>query len=125
VLLATAARIYGPSLVLEEKYRNLGYWQDANDHAIWTVAVPAAGTYRVQLDYACADEMQGNTLAVQAGGGQVAWKVEGTGSWDNYRGKEIGKLELPEGEVEMVVRADGAIRGALLDLRSIRLIQVK
>ena len=125
VLLATAARIYGPSLVLEERYRNLGYWQHSNDHAIWTVEVPAEGKYRVQLDYACENGMQGNTIVVQSGGGSVAWKVEGTGSWDNYRGKEIGTLDLPAGEVEMVVRSEGAIRGALLDLRSIRLIPVK
>jgi len=125
ILLATAARIYGPSLVLEEKYRNLGYWQHVDDHAIWTVAIPAKGKYRVQLDYACADEMQGNTIVVQSTGQQVAWKVDGTGGWDNYRGKEIGTLQLPEGEVEMVLRSSGAIQGALLDLRSIRLIPMK
>lgn len=125
ILQATAARIYGPAIVLEEKYRNLGYWQDAADHAIWTVAIPAAGRYRAILDYACADNMQGNRFVLQSGSQQLTWKVEGTGSWDNYRGKEIGVLELPEGEVEVVVRSDGAIQGALLDLRSIRLAPVK
>jgi len=125
ILQATAARIYGPAIVLEEKYRNLGYWQDAADHAIWTVAIPAAGRYRAILDYACADNMQGNRFVLQSGSQQLTWKVEGTGSWANYRGKEIGVLELPEGEVEVVVRSDGAIQGALLDLRSIRLAPVK
>jgi putative heme-binding domain-containing protein len=126
-LLATNARIYGPTVVLEEKYRNLGWWSSPEDHAAWTFEIPtdAAGEYRVTLDYACDDGSAGNTARVQIGDQTLNFQVEGTGSWDDYRGKEIGKVSLPAGRGELVVQSAGPIKGALLDLRSVRLSPVK
>src|SRR5262249_41382125 len=45
VLLLTpaACEIYGPTLVLEKKYGNLGYWASEGDHAIWQAEVAKAG----------------------------------------------------------------------------------
>jgi putative membrane-bound dehydrogenase-like protein len=125
-LLATQARIYGPTVVLEEKYRNLGWWSSIEDHAIWSFEVPeGGGEYRLTLDYACDDPAAGNTVIVEVAGQSLAMKVEGTGSWDNYRGKELGIVKLPPGPGELLVRSDGPIRAALLDLRSVRLTPVK
>jgi putative membrane-bound dehydrogenase-like protein len=126
-LLATQARVYGPTVVLEEKYRNLGWWSSLEDHAIWSFEVPAdgGGEYRVTLDYACDDPAAGNTAIVEVAGQSLALKVEGTGSWDNYRGKEIGVVKLSPGVGELLVRSDGPIKAALLDLRSVRLAPVK
>jgi putative heme-binding domain-containing protein len=126
-LLATNARVYGPTVVLEEKYRNLGWWSSLEDHAIWSFEVPASGggEYRVTLDYACDDPAAGNTVIVEAAGQSLALPVEGTGSWDNYRGKEIGVVKLPPGPGELLVRPSGPIKAALLDLRSVRLSPVK
>lgn len=126
-LLATNARVYGPTVVLEEKYRNLGWWTSLEDHAAWTFEVPenARGEYRVTLDYACDNDTAGNTCLVLVGGQSLAMKVEGTGTWDEYRGKEIGRLTLAAGMNELLVRSDGPIKGALLDLRSVRLVPVK
>ena len=41
-LLATTARIYGPKIVFEEQYRNLGYWSSPDDYAAWSLEVPTA-----------------------------------------------------------------------------------
>jgi putative heme-binding domain-containing protein len=126
-LLATNARVYGPTVVLEEKYRNLGWWSSLEDHAIWSFEVPAegGGEYRLTLDYACDDPAAGNTVIVEVAGQSLALKVEGTGSWDNFRGKEIGIVKLLAGPGELLVRSDGPIKAALLDLRSVRLAPVK
>jgi len=126
-LLATNARVYGPTVVLEEKYRNLGWWSSLEDHAVWSFEVPAeaGGEYRLTLDYACDDPAAGNTVIVEVAGQSLALKVEGTGSWDNYRGKELGVVKLPAGPGELLVRSDGPIKAALLDLRSVRLVPVK
>ena len=126
-LLATNARVYGPTVVLEEKYRNLGWWSSLEDHAVWSFEVPAngGGEYRLSLDYACDDPAAGNTVIVEVAGQSLALKVEGTGSWDNYRGKEVGTVKLPSGAGELLVRSDGPIKAALLDLRSVRLAPVK
>jgi putative membrane-bound dehydrogenase-like protein len=126
-LVATQARIYGPTVVLEEKYRNLGWWSSIEDHAVWSFDVPAdaGGEYRVTLDYACDDLAAGNTVIIEVAGQSLSLKVEGTGSWDNYRGKEIGVVKLPAGPGELLVRSDGPIKAALLDLRSVRLVPIK
>ena len=50
--LAIHARIYGPTLVFEEKYRNLGYWGSIEDHAVWSLDVPQ-GRYVSRDDRLC------------------------------------------------------------------------
>jgi hypothetical protein len=124
-LAAAQARIYGPTLTFEEKYRNLGYWQSDADHAEWTVDVPKAGQYRVTIDYACDNSVAGNSLVLEIAGQTLACKVDGTGNWDQYRGKTLGTVELPAGMVEVVVHPQGRIQGAVLDLRTIRLARVE
>ena len=124
-LLATTARIYGPTLVFEDQYRNLGYWSSPQDFAAWTLDVPQAGKYQVTLDYASEDGAAGDRFVVQVGSQSLAGQVEGTGTWDNYRAKSVGTLELPAGVVELVMRGEGPIKSALIDLRGIRLTRVK
>lgn len=120
-LLATSARIHGPSLVFEPQYRNLGYWSSPQDFAAWTLEVPRAGTYLVALDYASDNSAAGDRFVIQVGTQTVSGRVEGTGSWDQYRSKTVGALSLPAGEVELIMRADGPVKSALIDLRGIRL----
>lgn len=126
-LLATNARIYGPTLTLEEKYRNLGWWSSPEDHAIWTFEVPpgGAGTYRVTLDYACADSAAGNLVLVEVAGQTLSAVVPSTGSWDEFRGLNLGTVQLAAGRGELLVRSGGPIKEALLDLRSVRLVPVR
>ena len=121
-LLATTARIYGPKLVFEDSYRNLGWWSDRQDHAIWSLEVRVAGRYVVSLDYACQDEAAGGRFLIEVDGQTMGGQVEGTGTWDNYRSKTIGTIELSAGTHELLIRSDGPIRSALIDLRGIRLI---
>ncbi len=120
-LLATTARIYGPRLVFEETYRNLGYWATMADRAEWSLVVPKAGRYRVTLDYACPNDVAGNRFVVQVGGQALEGKVQGTGGWDNYSGKSVGTVDIPAGPTELVMRSEGPVQSALLDLRGIRL----
>jgi putative heme-binding domain-containing protein len=124
-LLATNARVYGPTIILEEKYRNLGWWSSPADHCAWTFENPEEGEYRVVLDYACANEAAGNSLVVTVAGQTLGCVVAGTGTWDDYRGKDLGAIKLPAGPGELVVKSDGPIKAALLDLRGVRLAPVK
>ncbi len=126
VLHATAAtaRIYGSSLIFEGHYKNLGFWKSEDDHAVWTLAVLAAGRYRVEIDYACPDVAAGDVIALQIGKHQLSGKVESTGTWDDYRWRPKGEVELSAGQHELVVRSAGPIRSALLDLREVRLTPI-
>jgi putative heme-binding domain-containing protein len=124
-LLATNAEIYGPSIVLEDQYKNLGYWSSESDRAAWNVEVERAGEFLVQLNYACADESAGNRYALEAGSKQLVGQIAGTGSWDNYRTLDVGKVSLTTGKQQIVVRPSAPVQNALMDLKSIELKPVR
>ena len=42
-LYPTNCEIYGPTIVMERLYKNLGKWQSENDRAVWNVELPKAG----------------------------------------------------------------------------------
>jgi hypothetical protein len=121
-LTAANAAIYGPSLVFEKQYGNLGYWSSPDDRAVWTVAVPRAGRYEVWLDYACDNSAAGSNFLIEAGRAKLTGKVAGTRTWDVYRQMQVGTLLLEAGERTVTMRSDGKINGALIDLRAIRLV---
>lgn len=118
-LLAIESRIYGPTVVLEETYRNLGKWQSEEDRVVWSIQVPKAGQYHVRMDYACDDTAAGNRYRVIVAGQTLGGTVRGTGGWDAYRGQTIGTVDLPAGPAEVLFRSDGRIEGFLIDLREI------
>jgi putative heme-binding domain-containing protein len=122
VLKASQAEIYGDNLVFEQQYRNLGYWARSEDFAAWSVRVPKAGKYVVEIDNACDNGAAGNTFAIETEGGTITGKVAGTGNWDTYRSARVGEITLPAGEQRVTMRSDGPIRGgAMIDLKAIRL----
>jgi len=118
-LLATNCRIYGPTVVYEDLYRNLGFWSSTDDRAVWDVDVPKEATYKVIIDYACDDASAGNRCVVNAADQSLSAVVEGTAGWDNYRRMTVGEIKLPKGPVRLTVRSDGAINEYLFDLRGI------
>ena len=119
---ASAARIYGPRLVLEQKYGNLGWWENEQDHAVWSIVVPKSGRYRVELDYACASPSAGSALRMEVADRTLRYRVVATGTWDDYRSTTIGHMTLDAGPARLICRSDGPPRRALIDLRTVRLV---
>jgi putative heme-binding domain-containing protein len=120
-LRAETAELYGDSLTLEPQYGNLGIWSAATDRAAWTFEAAQAGRYAVSLDWACADGTQGNRFVLELGSERLQGKVASTGSWDRYRKEKLGEITLTAGRHRLLMRPEGRIRGALLDLRAIEL----
>lgn len=114
------AEIYGETLVFENKYKNLGYWQSENDRAVWTLDVPQSGRYDVYLEYANPRDA-GNRSLLEVADQRLSWSIPGTGSWDVYQSQKIGTITLPEGETKLTFRSAGKINHALLDLKTVRL----
>src|SRR5262249_14073705 len=121
-LLSANCEVYGTTLILEKQYGNLGYWSSADDHAIWSVEVGRAGKYAGWLDWACADDSAGNAYVLQAGGQRLTGTVRGTGDWDTYRQARVGAITLAAGRQRLVFRSAGKIKGALIDLKAIKLV---
>ncbi len=122
---ATAAEIYGASLVFEPLHRNLGWWTGADDWAAWRFAVPAAGKYEVWIDSACPKEEAGKLFTIEVGGESVSGRVGATAGWEEYRQAKVGELTLEPGDTRLTVRATPPFKGILMDLRTLKLVPVK
>lgn len=119
---AATAEVRGPSLVYEDKYRNLGFWADRNDIATWTVEVLREGVYNLSIQYACHDDTKGNRMKVSLGAEQITATIQATGDWDTYRRQVVGRVKLPAGRTKVIVRSDGPIDGYLFDLKEVKLV---
>jgi putative membrane-bound dehydrogenase-like protein len=122
LLLAANCEIYGPTLVFEKKYGNLGFWENQDDQAVWTVNVAKAGKYAVWLDWACDDACAGKKFLLEAGPNQLTGTVKTTGTWDSYKQAKVGELILPAGQQRLTFRSAGRIFNALIDLKSLKLV---
>ncbi len=123
-LTPTNCEIYGGSLTLEEKYRNLGLWTSVDDHALWNIEIPRAQKYAVWLEWACDDHSAGNSFTLQTAAQSLTTLVASTGSWDAYKKTRIGNIELAAGRQRFVMRPAGVIQNALLDLKGLTLIPI-
>lgn len=124
LLTAATAEIYGPGIVFEPKYRNIGWWSNDQAYVSWSIDVPHGAPYEVWLEWACQDGTAGKPFLIQAGLQKFTGKVPGTGTWDDYRRAKFGRLQLQPGSCRFGMRSDGPISGALIDLRAIRLVPV-
>jgi putative membrane-bound dehydrogenase-like protein len=126
LLTATKAEIYGKSLVLEQRYGNLGYWNSEDDQAIWTVDVARPGKYAVRLEWACDQGSAGKMFLLQAEVNQFSARVRSTGSWDKYLQEEFGHIVLTAGRQRLTFRSAGRLSASpLLDLRFVKLVPVE
>jgi putative heme-binding domain-containing protein len=122
---ASAAEIYGPSLIFEEKYGNLGYWLSADDYARWTFEVPKSGHWTVEFDFACDDSNAGSLVKFSTGNRMLTARVPGSGTWDNYQTWQAGTIDLHRGRGQLIITATEKPPFALIDLRAVRLIPPK
>jgi putative heme-binding domain-containing protein len=123
-LLASNCEIYGSTLVLEEKYGNLGFWSSADDRAVWVVEPARPGRYAVWMEWACDDSVANNRFIIQTGDQREMESVPGTGTWDNYKKEKVSEITLRLGRQRVIVHSEGPVAGALMDLKSIELIPV-
>jgi putative heme-binding domain-containing protein len=122
LLSASTCEIYGPTVVLEKQYGNLGYWSSTDDHAVWTVEAAKPGRYAVWLDWACHPETAGKRFQLQAGVNQMTSRVDSTGDWDTYRQGKVGEIVLAAGQQRVTFRSAGRIFHPLIDLKSVKLV---
>jgi hypothetical protein len=112
-LYPTTCEIYGPTIVMEQLYKNLGKWQSENDRAVWNIEIPKAGRYSVLLNYACLEKSAGNTWLLEAGDKKLSGKVASTGSIDRYQEIACGVIDVAAGAQQIVLRSAGPVQGSL------------
>jgi len=122
---AESARAAGPAIKYMAEWRAFGWFTEA-DLVEWEVDLNKSGKYEVYLDWSVSDEAAGKPFVFEVGIQQINGTIGKTGSWFTYRYEKIGSIRLPAGSNKIVFKADPASpKGALLDLRGIKLVPVK
>lgn len=119
------AEIYGPTIVIEDSHKNLGWWSSADDIVVWTINVPKPGKYSVSWLYACEPSAAGSRVIVDAAGKSLTHRVDKTNSWDDYQTQTLGELELPAGQVRVTLKPASRPLPALADVKSVTLSPIE
>lgn len=124
-LRASRCRLDGERIEYMPDYDAIGWWTSEKDRAQWTLVLDRPGKYRVEWEYSVSPEAAGNAWLIEIGGKEVlSGTVASTGSWETFKTETLGTLDLPAADNHVVVRSKGPVKGALLDLRVVRLVPV-
>jgi putative membrane-bound dehydrogenase-like protein len=121
ILNASAAEIRGGDITFELPFQNVGYWHGSDDHVRWTLRSETTRDVSVWAEWACHPDSAGNGFVIEIPGSTLTGTVDSSGGWDRYQLQHLGTLTLLKGDLELVVRPSGTVRGALADLRAIHL----
>jgi hypothetical protein len=126
ILWASKAEIHGTRTRYEEQggVDNIGYWNDVHDYVTWVFAVAQAGTYKVELTYACNPADAGSTYTIDVGGQLVSGTVQATRNWQTFQTVTVGELQLAAGTHTLAVRATKMAHTAVMNVRAIILSPV-
>ena len=120
-LTAQNGKALGPEIKYMPEWRAFG-WFTAKDSVEWEVDVPAAGDYKVQLEWSVSDEDAGKEFILIADTDKLTGKVDKSGSWETFKKKEVGNINLAQGKQKIIFKSNTKFNsGAILDLREIEL----
>jgi alpha-L-fucosidase len=118
-------------LAYEPRTDNLGFWLDRTARAGWTIKVPKAGRYRVELEYAAQPGTGGEAelrLAPRAGTAPptaMRAAVPPRSSWTDFTRVTVGEADIPgDTLVTVAVQATTMPGEAFINLRSVLLVPV-
>jgi peptidoglycan/xylan/chitin deacetylase (PgdA/CDA1 family) len=121
VLSANNGKGTGPKIQYMPEWKAFG-WFTAEDKVEWDVEVSKAGKYNIQLEWSVDDKEAGKPFILEAVGAKFRGKVEKTGSWETFRTKLVGQIQLAQGKQKITFRPDQPFKeGALMDLRAVKL----
>jgi arylsulfatase A-like enzyme len=121
---ARTAEVHGVMLRYEPlPHKNtLGYWVRAEDWASWEFTVTKPGTFSVEVLQGCGKGQGGSDVELSVGDKTLAFTVEDTGHFQNFKAREIGTLALDRvGRYTLTVKAKKKAVAAVMDLRAVTL----
>ncbi len=117
------------SIQYEDRFANLGWWRDMASEARWPVRLAGPGTFDATIDYAASAECGGTAeWMVRSGGKAVASgtaELPGRTGWGDFATVSLGRVDLPAGDCEFVVKARRKNGDSFVNLRSVRMAPVK
>ncbi|HEV3029460.1 MAG TPA: hypothetical protein VG457_17910 [Planctomycetota bacterium] len=100
----------------------VGYWADESDWVEWRFRVAKPGSFSVLLLQGCGKGQGGSTVKFLAAGQTFEYTVEDTGHFQNFVEKPVGTIAIEKaGDYALEIRAVKKIKGAVMDVRQVRL----
>jgi len=125
LLTAENGKPIGPDIKYMPEWKAFG-WFTAADRVEWDVDVTHPGEYEVQLEWSVSNEEAGKEFLLESKDSRLSGVVGQSGSWETYKNEKVGKIKLSADKQKIVFRSNTKFdKGALLDLRQIKLVTVK
>jgi hypothetical protein len=120
-LLARHARTHGRTMRYEpEPFKDtLGYWVDAGDWADWSLDIPKAGVYEVEVLQGCGGGNGGSEVEVRLGGQSLRFTVRETGHFQHFIQVPVGEVTLAAGPHTLELRPLTKAKAAVMDVRRV------
>jgi hypothetical protein len=101
----------------------IGYWADENDWCEWRFKTEKAATLRVLLLQGCGKGQGGSAIRITAAGQPLDYSVEDTGHFQNFVERSVGTIKIDKaGDYALEIRAVKKAKGAVMDVRQLRLV---
>ena len=122
------ATIRGTMLRYEpaEAKQTLGFWTRPTDAAEWTFSIANPGEFEVEVLQGCGRGHGGSPMSVvfntaAEAPATLAFTVEDTGGFQQFRPRVIGRVKLTTGDHTLRIAPDRIAKGAACDIRQVRL----
>ena len=120
------ATIHGVKVQYENKpHKNtVGFWVNTSDQVYWDFSVESGGKFDIEIHQGCGRGHGGSQVALVVAGQTNEFTVEDTGHFQNFVPRKVGTVRLAKGDHRFWIKPIKKARGAVMDVRRIRLIPV-
>ena len=104
----------------------IGSWTDAGDFVTWTLNLPAAKKFQVEISYACPQGNEGSAFTAGVeGGASLSGVAQATKGERDFRTDSLGELTVPAGLHRLEVRVTKLAHAQAMNLHRLRLVPVR
>ena len=123
-LSAEKGKAIGPEIKYMPEWRAYG-WFTAADRVEWQVQIPETGIYEASIEYSVDNLEAGKQFILFSSSANLKGIVARSGSWETYKLVKVGTIKLNKGIQKITFKSQTKFaKGAILDLREVRLSQV-
>jgi hypothetical protein len=124
-LLAKTATTWSETMRYEPKAEKncLGFWTEVGDFAEWEFVAAKPGRYQVKVTQGCGTGSGGSQVQVRLGTQKLAFTVEDTGGFQNWKEVEAGLIEIKQAGLQRIAIQPMDKKGnAVMDVQKIVLV---
>ena len=118
------ATIHGVKVQYENKpHKNtIGFWVNTSDQVYWDFNVESGGKFNIEVHQGCGRGHGGSQVIFVVDEQKTEFIVEDTGHFQNFVPRNAGSIHLTKGKHRFWIKPIKKERGAIMDVRLIRLI---